>query len=211
MDHVESATSRPSHTACPAPAAHTARTTLTSGSGRGLRRSVLVSLAALTATAVLATVAPSASARPASAPPLSAPAAGAALSRPAAQPADNDPELTARILDGINRARQTVRPGGEAVVYRSHGADLVYTKPARGQGQGQLVVRTHQDKRGMAFCHAAAMAAVYAIGSAALAAAALAGGITIVGIAISAQAAGALSTALAVGSGVSALVSQYVC
>ena len=61
------------------------------------------------------------------------------------------------------------------------------------------------------FCHAAAMAAVYTIGAAAFLAASLVGGIVVFGVAISAEAAGAMSAALALGAGVSALVSLYIC
>lgn len=81
---------------------------------------------------------------------------------------------------------------------------------------GQAVVDTKpqptspQEQEG-GFCHAAAMAAVLAIGAAGFAFLAATGGGPVMGFFVGARAAGQISAALAGGGGVSALVSQYIC
>ncbi|AUG76573.1 hypothetical protein CFP65_1691 [Kitasatospora sp. MMS16-BH015] len=115
--------------------------------------------------------------------------------------------LTDRILADIDAARRHgLAPGRSLPVYTAGGLTL---ELAEVEGAVLLRAETGPEQRG--FCHMAAMTAVYTIGAAVFGAAALAGGITVVGIAISAEAAGALSSALAVGSGVSGLVSLYIC
>jgi len=61
------------------------------------------------------------------------------------------------------------------------------------------------------FCHAAAMAAVFAIGSAGLAFLAASGGAVIAGVWLGAEGLGQLSAAMAAGSGLEALVAVYIC
>ncbi|GAA3023802.1 hypothetical protein GCM10020229_38910 [Kitasatospora albolonga] len=114
--------------------------------------------------------------------------------------------VTQQILAAVEAARDRLEPGRSTLVHASAGV-TVYLDNV----DGTLVLRGDTGPEPRGFCHVAAMSAVSAIGAAVFGAAALAGGITVVGIAISAEAAGALSSALAVGSGVSALVSTYIC
>ncbi|GAB7188669.1 hypothetical protein ATKI12_8500 [Kitasatospora sp. Ki12] len=115
--------------------------------------------------------------------------------------------VTEQILAAVDAARQDgLRPGQSVPVYT---ADAVTVELA--DVDGTLVLRADTGPQQHGFCHTAAMTAVYTIGAPVFGAAALAGGITVVGIAISAEAAGALSSALAVGSGVSGLVSLHIC
>lgn len=117
--------------------------------------------------------------------------------------------LRNRIVRNIKSQKSTLGVCRSAVVYAKSGSQLILTQRSAGKFQIQVDQAASLAQRGV--CHAAAMAAVYAIGAAAFAAAALVGGITVVGIAISAQAAQAVSSSLAAGSGVSALVAAYIC
>lgn len=109
--------------------------------------------------------------------------------------------------------------GGSAVVCSSGAVTLTLTADEAGtyvlvssMSSGRPTLGT---SRGVTpqfgFCHAAAMAAVYTIGAALLAAAAISGGLTIAGVFLAPAALNALSVAMAAGAGVSALVAVYIC
>ena len=106
---------------------------------------------------------------------------------------------------------------GESTVIQSDDGDVRLTMTEGGLAAAPvgapLLVRgsSGSDFSTQGFCHAAAMSAVYAIGSVVLAAVALSGGIVIMGVFIGPYAASAMSIALAGGSGFSALVSVYIC
>lgn len=165
-----------------------------------MRNLTLMGIAAATACAVLST-ATTATAAP-------RPAVSATVAQPAAAPVDQ--QLVNQLARDIMAARGTLAAGESVTVYDNGDATLTLLK----QTDGSLVLASGGSLAAAAaggFCHSAAMAAVYTIGAAAFGAAALVGGITVVGIAISAEAAGALSSALAAGASVSGLVSLYIC
>ena len=107
--------------------------------------------------------------------------------------------------------------GENAVVYTQRTVTLSRTMPTPGAYMLVSSVRTGTlptstfARPQFSFCHAAAMAAVYTIGAAVIAAAALTGGLTIAGVFLAPAALNALSIALAAGAGVSALVAVYIC
>ncbi|MFE5540772.1 hypothetical protein ACFQ78_34255 [Streptomyces sp. NPDC056519] len=121
-----------------------------------------------------------------------------------------DQQLVNQLVRDVTTARATLAAGESTTVYDNGDATVTLRKQADGSlvlaGGGSLAAAAAGG-----FCHSAAMMAVYGLGAAVLGAAAAAGGITIVGIAVSAEAASALSSALAIGSGVSGLVSMYIC
>lgn len=165
-----------------------------------MRRLAVMSIAAATACAVLSTASTATAAQ--------RPAVSTAVAPRAAAPVDQ--QLVNQLVRDITAARGTLAAGESTTVYDNGDATLTLSKQADGSlvlaGGGSLVTA-----QSGGFCHSAAMAAVYGIGAAAFGAAAALGGITVIGIAISAEAASALSTALTIGSGVSVLVSQYIC
>ena len=122
-----------------------------------------------------------------------------------------DEAIVAEIVANVRSEQAAGFERGERATVYQEGAvalDLVRTQTGAYQlevGSDSLPLQANS------FCHAAAMAAVYTIGAAAFAAAALLGGIVVFGVAISASAAGAFSAALAAGAGVSALVAVYIC
>ncbi|MER7673220.1 hypothetical protein ABTY61_32825 [Kitasatospora sp. NPDC096128] len=171
-----------------------------------LKRLSMAGVAAVTAGAVLTTVAPTASAAPA----VPAPYRGAAAVASPQPGAVLDQGLVDRLVADIRAAKGSLATGESAVVHSDGTSVLTLTREV--DGSFVLAGTTAGAAPGVrGFCHWSAMAAVYTIGAAAFAAAAALGGITVVGIAISAEAANALSIALATGGGVSGLVSEFVC
>ncbi|MEU5424016.1 hypothetical protein AB0H73_00170 [Streptomyces olivoreticuli] len=174
---------------------------------RVMKRLSIGGVALVTAGAILTATTSTASAAPANSP-RSAQAA-AAVSAQLGTPVDE--ALVQQIFDGIKSARASLAAGDSKAVYSNGDYAVMLIKDTAGKETLSVTQNTKGSQAPMGFCHAAAMAAVYGIGAAAFAAAALAGGIEVMGIAISANAARAMSTALSAGSGVSALVSQYIC
>lgn len=127
---------------------------------------------------------------------------------PVKSTASVDNALRDEMVKSITSAKSSLKVGGSATVYQADGVKLVLTQPSEGRFvlQGNPGVM-HPD----GFCHAAAMAAVYTIGAAVFAAAALVGGIEVFGVFLAADAAGAMSVALTAGAGLSALVAVYIC
>ncbi|MEV7603205.1 hypothetical protein AB0O91_38130 [Kitasatospora sp. NPDC089797] len=153
----------------------------------------------VTAGAMMTTFSPSASAAPSDG---SSSGRVTVADRPLA-----DQLVVDQIIAGIDAAKaRGLAPGGSEVVYQAGGVTLLLDNV-----DGTYVLRVDAGAQTRGFCHWSAMAAVYTIGAAAFAAAAAVGGITVVGIAISAEAANALSIALATGGGVSGLVSEFIC
>ncbi|MCC3769851.1 hypothetical protein [Streptomyces sp. UNOC14_S4] len=157
--------------------------------------------AILTVAASTASAAPSESARIAQ--------ATAAVSAQLDTPIDE--ALVKQILDGINSARASLANGQSKIVYDNGQYALSLFKDANGKTTLRAFQSGSTGNQPRGFCHMAAMTAVYSIGAAAFAAAAAAGGIEVLGIAISADAARAMSVAFSSGSALNALVSQYVC
>lgn len=117
-----------------------------------------------------------------------------------------------QIVRDVTEAKSHLEVGESEVVHHTEGARLVLTQPSAGNYT--LEAQTTDDGNGMApmgICHSAAMTAVYTIGAAAFAGAAFLGGITVLGVAITAEAAGAMGIAMSAGAGVSGLVSLYIC
>lgn len=118
--------------------------------------------------------------------------------------------LAAKML----RAQGQLAVGESIVVDHAHGSiQLTMTKTGLAISPvGTVIGGVGGSSFGtQGWCHSAAMAAVYTIGAAAFAAAALVGGITVFGVFIPAYAASAMSIALSAGAGLSALVSLYIC
>lgn len=175
--------------------------------GRVMKRISMGGVAVITAGAILTVTGPAASAAPAHT--SRSAQAAAAVSAQLGTPVDE--ALVQQIVDGIKAARASLAAGESKVVYNNGAYGVSLAKDGAGK-ETLRVVQTSKDNQAPAgFCHSAAMAAVYGIGAAAFAAAAATGGIEVLGIMISANAARAMSTALSAGSGVSALVSQYIC
>lgn len=119
-----------------------------------------------------------------------------------------------RLAAQITRAQSTLKVG-QSRVLRAGDTNVRLTMTQGGLALAPLGVPSNanggSDFSTQGFCHYSAMAAVYAIGSVVLAAVALTGGIVIMGFFIPAYAASAMSIALAGGSGLSWLVSEYMC
>lgn len=126
-------------------------------------------------------------------------------------------EIAAELSRNIEAvSAQGLAVGRSAVVLRTDRATLTLTRSFSGEYVlSAAPARTLSSASGVrvdAFCHAAAMAAVYTIGAAVFAGVALIpGGMVVAGVAISSSAAGAIAAALTAGAGVSALVSLYIC
>ncbi|MFC5723478.1 hypothetical protein ACFP1Z_25260 [Streptomyces gamaensis] len=176
---------------------------------RIFKRLSMAGVAVVTAGAIMTVTASTASAAPVQSPTVAQ--AAAAVAAETGTPVDT--AVVQKIVDNINAARGSLSEGQSKFVY-DNGEYALSLGKAGGKTTLRAVV-SPTSKGGMnqprGFCHTAAMAAVYGIGAAAFAAAAAVGGIEVIGIAISADAAQALSVALSAGSGVSALVSQYIC
>ncbi|WP_414168965.1 hypothetical protein ACMATS_23625 [Streptoverticillium reticulum] len=174
---------------------------------RVFKRLSMGGVAVVTAGAILTVAASTASAAPANSSRTAR--AAAVVSAQLGTPVDE--ALVKQLVDGINSARASLAEGQSKVIYDNGQYALSLSKEAAGKTTLRAFQTGHTGNQPRGFCHMSAMAAVYGIGAAAFAAAAAVGGIEVLGIAISADAAGALSTALSAGSGVSALVSQYIC
>lgn len=96
--------------------------------------------------------------------------------------------------------------GYRVTITKSQGRPSVNVVPLSGSKQPNNV---QMDALG--FCHAAAMAAVLAIGAAGFAFLAASGGGIVFGVMLSARVAGQFAALLAGGSGVEALVAQFIC
>ena len=130
-------------------------------------------------------------------------------------PGHADQDEVEALAAEIRRAHSTLRVG-QSRILRVDGGNVRLTMTEAGLALAPLGPPAHASNgsggvTAMGFCHSAAMAAVYAIGSAVLAAVALSGGIVIMGVFVNPYAASAMSIALAGGSGLSALVSTYIC
>lgn len=129
-------------------------------------------------------------------------------------------EFTSAVARKVGIARERgIASGTSVVVGRTAGADILLVRSKGGAyslgvnagSSDPNVKASGQPIRTEGFCHAAAMAAVYALGSVGLAALAASGGGMVLGVFITAEAANAMSLALAGGSAVSGLVSLYIC
>ncbi|MFF4739303.1 hypothetical protein ACFY2W_25970 [Streptomyces sp. NPDC001262] len=171
--------------------------------GRMVKRLSMGTVAMVTAGAILTAAASTASAAPAE----SARIAQAAATVSAQLETPVDEALVKQILDGINSARASLADGQSKVVYDNGKYALALSKDANGKTTLRAVQTGSTGNQPHGFCHTAAMTAVYSIGAAAFAAAAAAGGIEVLGIAISADAARAMSVAFSSGSALNSLVS----
>lgn len=100
---------------------------------------------------------------------------------------------------------------GEVIFEGTHDGHRVSITKKDGKPVVEVKPTDVGEVRAAGVCHWAAMAAVFAIGSAGLAFMAASGGGVVAGVVLGARALQKLSAALAGGGGVSALVAAYIC